>query len=115
MTAYAIMTGTRYLQTTLFEPMQKLSSIADIQSPELDPNRMTDQSDLAISRDVLQLLSRLIFTSLQKSIPSVPMYEGGEIELLFVLFLLFFFVFFFFVCLFVANFFHSANCKWYAA
>jgi hypothetical protein len=37
---------------------------------------MTDQSDLAISKDVLQLLSRLIFTSLQKSLPNVPMYAG---------------------------------------
>jgi len=44
--------------------------IADIQSPDFDPEN--DQNDVQLSKDVLQLMSRLIFNALTKSIPSVP-------------------------------------------
>lgn len=71
MSAYAIMVGTGYLQETLFEPMQKLSGLAEIQAPEFDPEE-SDENNIAMSKDVLQLMSRLIFTALGKSLPRVP-------------------------------------------
>lgn len=73
MSSYAIMVGTGYLHRTLFEPMQKLSVLAEIQAPEFDPTE-NDKEDLALSKDVLQLMSRLIFTALTKSVPNVPTY-----------------------------------------